>query len=130
MSKKRKKDLKRAERRKLELEHRRKKTRTILAVSVLLIVTICVIVYASMFMGGSNSIQNPESTKESNVQTEFHVVQTGGDAGLVDGLDEAVLEHVIVDEPAVADGAVEHLDFGSVCNPGRLHGLAPYVGIH
>ncbi|MCG3220711.1 MAG: DUF2318 domain-containing protein [Candidatus Heimdallarchaeota archaeon] len=74
MSKKRKKDLKRVERRKLELEHRIKKTRTIIAVSVMLIVTICVIVYASMFMGGSNNIQNFESTKESNVQSGNEVV--------------------------------------------------------
>ncbi len=36
---------------------------------------------------------------------ELHVVDAGGDAALVDRLDELVVEVVVVDQAAVADGA-------------------------
>jgi len=38
---------------------------------------------------------------------DFHVIDAGGDAGVVDGADDVVVEAVVVDEAAVADGAVE-----------------------
>ena len=43
---------------------------------------------------------------------DLHVVDAGLDAGVVDGPDEAVLEHVVVDQAAVADGAVQNLISG------------------
>ena len=54
----------------------------------------------------------------------LHVVDTGCAIGGIDRLDEIVVEFVIVHEPAVADGAIEHLDFGPVGNP-ALDGVFP-----
>ena len=51
---------------------------------------------------------------------EFHVVDARLDAGVVDGLDEIVLELVGVDQATVTDGAVEHLYFRAECHPRRV----------
>ena len=48
---------------------------------------------------------------------QFHVVDAGLDGGVVDGLDEVVLEQVIVDQAAVTDGAVQHFDLRSERHP-------------
>ena len=49
---------------------------------------------------------------------DLHVVDAGLDAGVVDGADQLVGELMIVDQPAVADRAIEHFQFGAVGDPG------------
>ena len=56
---------------------------------------------------------------------DLHVVDAGLDAGLVDGLDEAVVERVIVDQAAVADRAVEDLQLRAIGNPRGRSRQAP-----
>jgi hypothetical protein len=51
----------------------------------------------------------------------LHVIDAGLDARLVHGLDEAVVEHVVVDQASVANGAVENLDFRTIRDPGCAH---------
>ena len=38
---------------------------------------------------------------------EFHVINAGGDAGVIDHLDDFVVEMVVVHQAAVADGAIQ-----------------------
>ena len=51
---------------------------------------------------------------------QLHVVDPGGDQRLVDRFDELVLPDVLVDEPAVADGAVQDLNLGAIRHPRAL----------
>ena len=51
---------------------------------------------------------------------DLHVVDAGLDACLVNRLDETVVEHVVVDQTAVANRAVEDLDFRTVGDPGAF----------
>src|SRR5262249_45707976 len=49
---------------------------------------------------------------------DFHVVDAGGDASVVHGADDFVAELVAVDQAAVADGAIEHFQLGTISDPG------------
>ena len=51
---------------------------------------------------------------------DLHIIHTGGHAGVVDRLHEMFLEQMIVDQPAVAYRAVQHLDFRPVCHQRAL----------
>jgi len=53
---------------------------------------------------------------------DLHVIQAGVDAGAIDGTDEGVGKLVGIDQTAVADGAVEDLEFRTVGDPRGLVG--------
>jgi hypothetical protein len=57
---------------------------------------------------------------------DLHVVDASGDAAIVDGAYKGIVETMGVHQPAVADGAIEHLEFGPVGDPGGL--LARLLG--
>jgi hypothetical protein len=48
---------------------------------------------------------------------EFHVIHASGDAGVIDDLDDLVVEMVVVHQAAVADGAIHDLDFRAEGEP-------------
>ena len=56
--------------------------------------------------------------------SHLHVVDAGRDIGLIDRLDEPVFEAVIVDQTAIANGAVQDFKLGAIREPrsgqGRL----------
>ena len=61
---------------------------------------------------------------------EFHVINAGGDAGVIDDLHDFVVEMVVVHQAAVADGAIEDLDFGPVGEPAAGGGVFGFGGFH
>lgn len=64
---------KRVKQRKIELMRKKKKAKSMMIGSVMLISVMCVVVYAAMSMNGNESIQNPEPAQESPVQSETEV---------------------------------------------------------
>ncbi len=73
MSKKRKKELKRAERRKLELERRKKKARTTMIASVMLIAVISIVVLVAVSMSGNNNVTKDTDTEPPPQQSQTEV---------------------------------------------------------
>ena len=48
---------------------------------------------------------------------QLHVINPGLHTGGIDGLDDLVVELVVVHQAPVADGAIQHFDLGAVGNP-------------
>ena len=48
---------------------------------------------------------------------QLAIVHPSGDAGVIDSLDEGLVELVIVDQATVANGAIENLDVRAVADP-------------
>jgi hypothetical protein len=48
---------------------------------------------------------------------DFHVVDSGTDAGLIDRADLVVGKPGFVDETSVADGTIQNLEFGPISDP-------------
>jgi uncharacterized membrane protein len=71
--KKDKKDLDRAEKRKVMLEQRRKRTNKILMTSVVVMAILCIGGYFLLFTGGDADIQNIESDQSSIIQTDTEI---------------------------------------------------------
>ena len=61
---------------------------------------------------------------------QFHVIHAGGHAGVVNHLDDFVVEMVVVHQAAVADGAIEDLDFGPVGKPAAGGGVFGFGSFH
>ncbi len=62
---------------------------------------------------------------------QLHVVNARRHAGVIDGLDDLVVKLVVVHQAAVADGAIEDLDFRAVRHPpasGRFLGFNGFGG--
>ena len=75
MSKKRKKELKRAERRKLELERKRRRSKTMLIVSVVLIAIISMAILIAVSMGGNDITKDTDTEPPpSQSQTEVRIL--------------------------------------------------------
>jgi len=60
----------------------------------------------------------PREQSRGVLVADFHVIEPSSDAGVIYGPDDLVGELVVVDEPAVADGAVEHFKLRAVCDLG------------
>ena len=85
MSKKRNKDLKRAERRKLELERRKKqKTKTMMMASIALIAIISIVVVAAVSMNGNDTVTKDTETEpppqQSQTEVRLPTSEIGNDA--------------------------------------------------
>lgn len=64
---------KRAKHRKGELQRRKRKAKSMMIASVMLIVVLSMIIYVAMSMNGNESIQNPEPAQEFPVQSKSEV---------------------------------------------------------
>ena len=75
MEKNEKKKLRRAEKRRLELERKRKKAKTMMIASVILIAAICGLVYVAVSMNGNEDILVPSEAQPppSQSQTEVRI---------------------------------------------------------
>jgi len=73
MKKSEKKELRRAEKRKLELARRKKRARTIALVALFMIAVVCLGAYYALFMSGENVEEN-KSVQSSLIQTETEVL--------------------------------------------------------
>ena len=63
---------------------------------------------------------------------QLHVIHARGHAGVIDHLDDLVVEMVVVHQAAVADGAVHDLDFGPEGEPaaGGVVFVCGFGGFH
>ena len=67
------KELKKSDRRKMELIRKKKRTKNLLLISVLFIVTIGLVVFIGISMGNSPDVENVDSIEDSVYQSENEI---------------------------------------------------------